>query len=221
MKFLFVLAVLCLGLCSCNIHKIHEKTAQSQAEQAGLTVISNPEFDASFLLSGADVSRYKKIILNELDFSGVKIIKPASSRSFQEPWELTEKDKAYYQRKFADSAKNYLFNKGTFTSATAPASDTFLLKTRITEIAPLASKDDFKSRPNLMDVYSEGFGRMTIVFELYDSVSNKLIALSSDEHDLGKMWEKNDRAQNNMQVRLAFDYWLKTLNDELSNLDKK
>ena len=221
MKFLFVFAVFILGLCSCNIHKIHEKTAQEQAGQGGLIAISRPEFDISFLLPGADLSQYKKVILNDLDFSGVKIIKPASSRNFQEEWELTEDDKQYYQRKLIDSAKNYLFNKGRVLPATESASDTLTLKTRITEIAPLASKDDIKSRPSLVDVYSEGFGRMTIVFELYDSVTNKLIMLSSDEHDLGKMWEKNDRAQNNMQVKLAFDYWLKNLNDELINVSKK
>ncbi len=221
MKCLSVLAVFILGLSSCNIHKIHEKAAQGQAEQAGLVAISKAEFDISFLLPGADVSQYKKIILNDLDFSGVKIIKPASSRNFQKSWNLTEDDKQYYQRKFIDSAKNYLFNQRRVSPATESASDTLILKTRITEIAPLASKDDIKSRPSLIDVYSEGFGRMTIVFELYDSVTNKLIMLSSDEHDLGKMWEKNDRAQNNMQVKLAFDYWLKNLNDELINIAKK
>jgi len=62
---------------------------------------------------------------------------------------------------------------------------------------------------------------MTIVFELYDSVSNKLIFLSSDEHDLGNTWEKNDRLQNNVQVRLAFDYWLRSLSQELNAISKK
>ena len=220
MKFLLVVVVLIVCLCSCNIHKVHEKTARIQAEHAGLIAIAKPEFDTSFVLPGATLSQYKKIILNDLDFSSVKIIKPSSSHHFQESWELTEEDKQFYQKRFSESAKNYVFDKGELSAATEPANDTLLLKTKITEIAPLASKDDFKSRPTLIDVYSEGFGRMTIVFELYDSTSNKLIALSSDEHDLGKMWERNDRAQNNMQVRLAFDYWLKNLNDELASLMK-
>ena len=220
MKILLIVTVIAISLCGCNIHKAHEKTAHSQAEQAGLIAIAKPEFDTSFVLPGATLSQYKKIILNDLDFSSVKIIKPSSSHHFQESWELTEEDKQFYQKRFSESAKNYVFDKGELSAATEPANDTLLLKTRITEIAPLASKDDFKSRPTLIDVYSEGFGRMTIVFELYDSTSNKLIALSSDEHDLGKMWERNDRAQNNMQVRLAFDYWLKNLNDELASLMK-
>ncbi|RYY76344.1 MAG: DUF3313 family protein [Gammaproteobacteria bacterium] len=221
MKFSFAFVLFIFLLSGCNIHKIHEKTAQDQAEKEGLVAISKPEFDASFILPGASLGQYKKIILNDLDFSRVKIIKPSSSHSFQELWELTEKDKEFYQKKFTDSAKNYLFEKGDFSAAISPASDTLVLKTKITEIAPLASKDDFKSRPNLMDVYSEGFGRMTIVFELYDSVSNKLIVLSSDEHDLGRIWERNDRAQNNMQLKLAFDYWLKNLNDELRSNGNK
>lgn len=72
-----------------------------------------------------------------------------------------------------------------------------------------------------MDVYSEGFGRMTIGFELYDSVSNKLIAVSSDDHELGTIWEKNNRVQNNIQIKLAFDYWMRNLKRELEALGKK
>jgi hypothetical protein len=117
--------------------------------------------------------------------------------------------------------QKYLFDDMRFSSASAPAADALLLKTKIVEIAPLASKDDFKGRPNLMDVYSEGFGRMTIVFELYDSNTNKLVALASDEHDLGQIWEKNTRVQNNIQVKLAFDFWLRNLKKELVNITKK
>lgn len=217
MKLHVVVTLIAISLSACGFVKPHEKTAQSQAQQAGLAAIHKPEFDASFVSLQTNFGQYKKIIVSDLDLSTVKIIKPSTSRAFDEPWELNESDKQYYQKKYTESIKKYLFDGGKFSAATAQSSDTLVLKTKIVEIAPLASKDDFKGRPNLMDVYSEGFGRMTIVFELYDSVSNKLVALSSDEHDLGNIWEKNDRVQNNIQVKLAFDYWLKNLNEELSN----
>jgi len=220
MKFRFVIVLLALCLNACNVHRVHEKTAQSRAEQAGLVQVNKSQFDAAFLLPGANLNQYKKIILSNVDFSDVKIIKPSSSHAFQQTWELTNEDKQYYQEKFAAAAKNFLFDADDYSRATESASGTLVLKARITDIAPLASKDDFKSRPNLIDVYSEGFGRMTIVFELYDSVSNKLIFMSSDEHDLGNTWEKNDRLQNNVQVRLAFDYWLRSLSQELNAISK-
>lgn len=221
MKLQIVIALFALGLSACHIVKPHEKIAQTQAQEAGLVAVHKPQFDTSFILPQTNFSQYTKIIVSDLDLSSVKIIKPNTSRAFEEPWGLNKDDKQYYQKRYEESAKNYLFEGGKFAAATTPASNTLLLKTKITEIAPLASKDDFKGRPNLMDVYSEGFGRMTITFELYDSASNKLVAIASDEHDLGNVWEKNNRVQNNIQIKLAFDYWLRNLNDEIVGLSKK
>lgn len=221
MKLQIVIALFALGLSSCNIVKPHEKIAQSQAQQAGLTPVAKPHLDSTYTLPHTSFAQYKKIIVSDLDLFSVKIIQPNSRTGFDHPWELNKDDNVYYQAKYTESVKEFLFDDGNYDVAAAAGADTLLLKTKITEIAPLASKDDFKGRPNLMDVYSEGFGRMTIVFELYDSVSNKLIAIASDEHDLGNIWEKNNRVQNNVQISLAFDYWLRNLNEELVELAKK
>jgi hypothetical protein len=221
MKYPILIAALAVSLSACGILKPHEKTTQSQAQEAGLVAVHKPHFDASYALPNANFGQYKKIILSDLDLSTTKIIKPNSSRAFDEPWELNNDDRNYYQSKYVDSAKKYLFDDGKYLAAVTPDADTLLLKTKIIEIAPLASKDDFKGRPNLMDVYSEGFGRMTIAFELYDSVSNKLVAVTSDEHDLGNMWEKNNRVQNNIQIKLAFDFWMRSLKEELEHISKK
>lgn len=221
MKLQVIVAVFAIGLSACGLVKPHEKAVQSQAQLAGLVAIHKPQFDAAFVLPHTNLGQYKRIIVSDLDLSSVKIIKPSTSRVFDEPWELNDGDKQYYQKKYTESVQKYLFEGGKFSASSVPASDTLVLKTKITEIAPLASKDDAKGRPNLMDVYSEGFGRMTIVFELYDSVSNKLVVLASDEHDLGTIWEKNDRVQNNIQVKLAFDFWLRNLQEELAGSVKK
>jgi len=93
MKFRFVIVLLALCLNACNVHRVHEKTAQSQAEPAGLVQVNKSQFDTSFLLPDTNLNQYKKIILSDLDFSNVKIIKPASSHAFQQPWELTKEDK--------------------------------------------------------------------------------------------------------------------------------
>ncbi len=221
MKSPIFIAVIALSLSACGYLKPHEKATQNLSLQAGLVAVHKPHFDASYVLPNANLGQYKKIILSDLDLSATKILKPATSRPFDEPWELNNDDKKYYQEKYAKAAQKYLFEDGGYASASTPAADTLMLKTKITDIAPLASKDDLKGRPNLMVVYSEGFGRMTIAFELYDSVSNKLVLATSDEHDLGTFWERNNRVQNNYQIKLAFDFWLKNLKDELQQVAKK
>jgi hypothetical protein len=221
MKYHILIAALTIGLSACGISKPHEKITQSQAQHAGLVAVHKSHFDASYVLPNANLGQYKKIILSDLDLSSTKIFKPSTSRPFDEPWELNNEDKKYYQAKYLDSANKSLFNDGAYAASLTPAADTLVLQTKITDIAPLASKDDFKGRPNLMDVYSEGFGRMTIAFELYDSVSHKLVMICSDEHDLGNIWEKNNRVQNNFQIKLAFDFWMKNLKEELEYSSKK
>jgi len=192
----------------CGVIKPHEKDAQTQAQQAGLIAVAKPRLDAVYRSPSANFHNYKKLNIASLDFSQVKVINPTSPPFYDQKWELDDKDRAYYQERFFTAAKRELLDAGLFTASGESAADTLVLRAKVLEIAPLASKDDLKSRPTLMDVYSEGFGRMTVVFEFYDSMSNKLVLALTDEHDLGRIWEKNNRVQNAMQVRLAFDYWL-------------
>ena len=207
-----------VALGGCGVTKGHEKEAKMQAEQAGLVSVSKPRLDAVYQAPSVRLHSYKKLNIANLDFSQTKIINPKSPPFFDQKWELDDKDRAYYQERFSTAAGRELLGSGLFIASTESASDTLILRAKVLEIAPLASKDDLKGRPTLMDVYSEGFGRMTVAFEFYDSVSNKLVFAATDEHDLGKIWEKNDRVQTAMQVRLAFDYWLAALKKQWEKL---
>lgn len=219
MKHLVVIIVLLFSMVACSGLQHHEKIIQQQAQQAGLVAVAKSRFDAAFVAPATAFGQYKKIIIKDLDLSQAAIIEPRS-QGFTQPWTLNDEDKRYYQARFAESAKENLLDSGLFALAADSAADTLVLNTRITEIAPHATKDDAKSRPTLVNVYSEGFGRMTIVFELTDSVTHKLVMVTTDEHDLGTLWEQNNRVQNNLRIRLAFDYWLRSLEKELSAAKK-
>lgn len=220
MKQLWLLLVIALSMVACSSLQQHEKIIQKQAQQTGLLPVKKSRFDSAFVAPSVDFGHYKKIIINDLDLSQVVIIQPHSQGGFTQPWTLTDEDKRYYQARFVDSAKASLLASGLFTAATVSAPDTLVLTAKVTEIAPRASKDDAKSRPTIMNVYSEGFGRMTIVFELTDSATQQVVMLASDERDLGNLWELNNRVQNNLRIRLAFDYWLHTLAREIAAVKK-
>ena len=215
MKYQFLIALVALSLSACSTLQPHEKAANAQAQTAGLAAVKKSHFDISYVLPAAQLSQYKKIILSDVDFSSVKIRRSTTSVYDETPWELNDSDKEYFQQKYRQAADDYVFKKGKFSAANNPASDTLVLKIKIVEIAPLGTKDDSKGRPNMVDVYTQGFGRMTAVFELYDSTNQKLLALASDEQELGYMWEKNNRVQANIRVKLAFEYWMKKLSEEI------
>jgi hypothetical protein len=221
MKNIIIIALIVVAVSACSMAKHSEKVVRDQAQEAGLGVIKKSRFDTFFVLPDTNFSQYKKINISVLDVDNIKIFKPTATRAFDEPWELNDEDKRYYQRKYAEAVQQKLIDTDVFSAAQETGSDTLTLNAKITQIAPLASKDDAKGRSMSMKVYSEGVGRMTIAFEIYDSVTQKLIATASDEHDLGKMWKENNRVEYNAQIRLAFDYWLTNLKSEFEKITKQ
>ncbi len=110
---------------------------------------------------------------------------------------------------------------GRFATSLQTGADVLQVKAKVLEIAPLASKDDSKGRPTMMKVYSEGMGTMTLELTLVDSVSGDVLAIITDRRDLGRIWEENNRVTNNVQIRLAFNQWLRNLRTELDRLAAK
>ena len=213
----FVLLALAASLVAgCSMTKQHEKDAQAKADKAGLTAVQRTRFDGTFIASGAQFSQYKKLIVEQLDLSDVKVRKQSSNNLvFDTPWELNDADRRYYQERYTEALMSNLIADGTYGTAMQPGADTLTVSAKVLEIAPLASKDDMKGRPGNMKVYSEGMGTMTLEITLYDSVSGKPQAIITDQRDLGRIWEENNRVTNNIQVRLAFNQWLANLRKEL------
>jgi len=213
----FALLALAASLVAgCSITKKHEKEAQIKADKAGLTVVEKTRFDGTFIAAGAQFSQYKKLIVEQLDMSEVKIRKQSSNNLTNDtPWELNDADRRFYQERYTEALMNNLIADGTYTTAMQTGSDVLAVSAKVLEIAPLGSKDDMKGRPTNVKVYSEGMGTMTLEISLYDSVSGKPLAIITDQRDLGRIWEENNRATNNVQVRQAFNQWLGNLRKEL------
>lgn len=208
-------------LAGCSMTKSHEKEAALKADQAGLTAVEKTRFDGTFVASNAQFSQYKKLLVEQLDLSEVKIRQQTGDKFNETPWELNDDDRRYYQERYSEALMSNLIADGRFATSLQAASDVLTIKAKVLEIAPLASKDDLKGRPNLMKVYSEGMGQMTLELSLFDSSSGKLLAIITDQRDLGRIWEENNRVTNNIQIRLAFNQWLRNLRTELDRLSVK
>lgn len=213
---LVLLALAASLVAGCSMTKKHEKDAQIKADKAGLTAVEKTRFDGTFIAPGAEFSQYKKLFVEQLNLSEVKIRQQSSNNlATDTPWELNDADRRFYQEKYTEALLNNLIADGTYATAMQAGSDVLTVSAKVLEIAPLGSKDDMKGRPTNVKVYSEGMGTMTLEISLYDSVSGKPLAIITDQRDLGRMWEENNRATNNVQVRLAFNQWLSNLRKEL------
>ncbi|ACE85761.1 DUF3313 family protein [Cellvibrio japonicus] len=214
-----VMGLLVSVVAGCTFTKKHEQEAQKKAQEQGLSQVEKSRFDGTFVAPGVDFAKYKKLLVEQLDMENVEILK-SSSRNFTRdtPWTLKPADKAYYQERYTEALIKNLVADGTYVTSVAASDDVLVIKSRILQIAPLASKDDSDGRPGIMKVYSEGMGTMTIEMSLYDSITGKAVGIITDKRDLGRIWEENNRVTNNIQVRLAFDAWLRKLRTELDNL---
>jgi len=199
---------------ACSINKPHEKKLAAEAAPLGLQEIKSNSLDAVFL-DKAKIASYKQVIIEPLDMSAVKIRKSSDMNIHDTPWELNDQDRKFFQECYQASMKKEWLAKSTLTQVKQTGSSTLKVKATLVEIAPLGSKDDTKGRPTMTKVYSEGMGTMTLKYELSDSETGKVLGLISDQRDLGKMWEENNRITFNQKVRLAFDAWARRLQKEL------
>ncbi len=211
-KSVLILIASLVLVTACSITKPHEKNLAKEAEPLGLTEAGSSTLDSVFVADKLGIANYKHIILEPLDMSAVKIRKPTNISFVNDtPWELNDQDRNYYQEKYTQAMKKEWLDKSGLTQVDKATEQTLIVKAVLKEIAPLGSKDDFKGRPVITKVYSEGVGTMTINFELSDAKTGKVLALVSDQRDLGKVWEENNRVTFNQQVRLAFTAWASRL----------
>lgn len=200
---------------ACSMNKPHEKNLAAEATPLGLQQVKSNGLDAVYL-DKAVVAQYKQVLLEPLDMSATKIRRPSNlNLAFDTPWELNDQDRKYYQERYQTAMKQQWLEKAGLTQVNEASANTIKVKATLVEIAPIGSKDDFKGRPTKTKVYSEGVGTMTLKIEITDATSGKVLALVSDQRDLGKVWEENNRVTFNQKVRLAFDAWARRLREEL------
>lgn len=216
MKKTIILMTGLLLITACSINKPHEKNIAAEATALSLPQVQSKGLDAVYLDKTA-IANYKQVLLEPLDMSAVKIRKPSNtSIAYDTPWELNDQDRKFYQERYQSSMKTEWLDKSGLTQVNQASANTLKVKAILVEIAPLGSKDDSKGRPTMTKVYSEGVGTMTLKYELSDASTGKVLGLISDQRDLGKVWEENNRVTFNQKVRLAFDAWARRLQQELN-----
>lgn len=212
---LVLIALAASVIVGCSTTKQQEQSTPLKADKAGLTAVEQTHLDGTFIAAGAHLAKYKKLIVEQLDLSNVKVRKQPPSNSYEEtPWQLNDDDRRYYQERYTEALMNNLIADGTYTTAVQAGADVLTVSAKVVEIAHLGSKDATKGVAK-NELNSEGMGTMTLEISLYDSVSGKPQAIITDQRDMGRLFEINNRASNNIQARVAFNYWLLSLRKTL------
>ncbi len=204
-----LIALLFSALLGCSTTPKQEPEVQLKADKSGITSVEKAPIAGAFIARGVQFSKYRSLLVEQLDLSDVKLQAQASGSA---PWGVSDEERRYYQERYTEALMNNLILDGTYSTAMQAGVDVMTVVAKVVEVASFDNTEHMKGRPANMKTYSEGVGAMTLEISLYDSISGKPLAIITSQR---RLWEENNRETSNIQVQVAFNSWLRTLRAEL------
>lgn len=191
-------------------------STQNPAIDSARTSVSGDQtrIEGFFVAPGHDFSRYRRLILTDLQLDNVNMVQSAGKPSSRPT--LSENDQRFYRAAYTAAVVDHLIADGTYGTALDPADDVFVLTAAIAQITAPASGGTTASAR--MQSYVDGVNTVTIVIEIRNSLTQQLIATFTETRDFGRMVEENSRSALSAQTRAAFNDWLAFLRKELDAL---
>jgi len=185
----------------------------SAAEAEGLVRVDVKGVDQVYARKGADLSGYKKIVLDPIEVSFSRNWDPhptGTPISAQEKQEIRQG----LAHVLSDEFKTELGRSGRYQVVDAPAEDALRIKADIRDLY-INAPDVF--RPGRVRSYTVSTGEMTLVAELRDAASGDLIARVIDRRrDPESTWfELTTRVTNEAAAQRAASRWAGILREQL------
>lgn len=177
-KVLFVL--LAVGLmwgCAGPEPKIQEgPTAETTFD--GLVAVDNTVYQKVWVKPDIDLSQYDKMMLKgaEVDYRAVGL--PGGARYYssrQEFFPMSEKDKEDFEKLVSEGFRKELEKSKYFEIVQEPGPTTLIVEGTLIDVVS-------RVPPEIggRDVYVSSYGEATLVIQLYDSMSDEILARAAD-----------------------------------------
>ena len=187
---------------------------RSEIQQAGLDEINSRYFDEVFMSDIAEIEGATRVYIAELDTREVQFDELIVDRMRpRHDWYLTDADHEWLRAQYRESLVEAIEAAGDYEIVDQPGADTLNITAQLVELAPLAPRDDFRSRDAFTTYYSEGTGDLTIAIEVARG-ADTVVALI-DKRKAGRSWEKNDAFHSRRNVMNVFDRWARNLTVQL------
>lgn len=156
----------------------------------------------------------KQVYIAPLVSENVEIEEPRAdirNRPGQE-WVLEPEEHAGIQEMYLQAMERRFSNEN-FVIVEQPGADTLVIRAELTELEPLAPKDDRHNRYPSDTYYTEGAGDAEITIAV--TLNGETILEATDERHMGNRWQENDRFHNKVEFRRLMSRWANALMNQL------
>lgn len=182
-----------------------ESQPEAQAPSFEETLLADPTFDGVFVVPGTDFSRYDSIILTELDLTQWR---PAGRALPLQ--DLNRNDRAFMTDQYTQAMVHYVTQRGDFQLSVDPGESVLEVLASLHQgVQSGGDEPGQAARGNIV---------MLINWELYDSVTGRLVATMTSRQPVDRTLNERASPLTAMQVSRAFSRWAVWFETELNTL---
>ncbi len=156
----------------------------------------------------------RQVYIAPLVSENVEIDEPSSdirTRPGQD-WTLNAEEHAGIQEMYRQAMERR-FAQDDYVIVDQPGANTLVISAELTELEPLAPKDDRYNRYPSDTYYSEGAGDAGI--EITVTYNGETVLEATDERRMGNRWQENDRFHNKIEFKRLMTRWANSLMNQL------
>ncbi len=182
----------------------------------GLERVDNPQVDIAYVRPGVRFSDYDKVMIKSVE---VQFRKDWAREHPEVSPQDQERIKTGLNDIFFDILKSELEEEGDIPIVDLPGPDVLSVSVRLIDLY-ISAVDD--QRTFNTTVYVASAGSVTLIGELYDSLTDEILARVAD-HRVARTtaeFEISNRVTNTLQARRAIRYWAGLLREQLNAVNE-
>lgn len=205
------------GACT-NAPPTIDTGAEAERTFDGLYPVRNTRADEAWARPGIDLSRYSKILLQEVGIEyrpGGEAGRTWAARSRGGPFEVTERQKERLREIVREEFMEELRNSSRYGIVDEPGPDVLLVRGALLDVVSYVPPEPVGART---EVFLSKVGEATLVIELRDSITETILARAVDRRaaePAGLILVESNRVTNAAEVRRLARSWARSLRQRL------
>jgi len=212
----FIASTLVLAGCASSPPTL-DTGAEAEMTFDGLYPVKDSLADAAWARPNVDLSQYSKILLHGVGVEyrpGGESGRTFHSRSQGGPFEVTERQKAVFEKVIREEFREELAKSEHFTLVDEAGPDVLLVRGGLLDVVSYVPPDSIGARDK---IYLSRVGEATLVLEVRDSVTEAIMARAVDRRAAESAFDfrESNRVTNMSEIRRLAGTWARILRDRL------